>query len=139
MCQVMGVSRSGDYEWRSRPVRHRALEDQRLGGLIKEIFTSKRCVYGTRRIQEELADKEEIVSRNRISRLMAAQDLKCKTKRKFKVTTDSKHNLPVAPNRLERGFDVQRPNQVYVGDISYIPIAEGWLYLAVFIDLFFPG
>lgn len=95
-----------------------------------------RRVYGTRRIREEFIEQGEMVSRNRIGRLMKQQNLACKTKRKFKVTTDSKHNHPVAPNLLGRRFNVQHRDQVYVGDITYIPTSEGWLYLAVFIDLF---
>ena len=136
MCSLLSVSSSGYYEWRNRPPSNRTLENQRIGLKVKDIFKKSRDVYGTRRIQEELAKEEEIVSRNRIAQLMKQQNLQCKTKRKFKVTTDSNHNFPVAPNLLDRQFNVQRLDQVYVGDITYIPTSEGWLYLAVFIDLF---
>jgi putative transposase len=136
MCSVFQVSSSGYYEWRGRPPSKRTIENQRLGAKIKDIFISNRRVYGTRRIQEELLEDGEKISRYRIGRLMSQQDLKCKTKKKFKVTTDSNHNFPVAPNILDRKFNVQHPDQVYVGDITYIPTSEGWLYLAVFIDLY---
>ena len=78
----------------------------------------------------------ETVRRRRIGRLMQEAQLRCKTKRRFKATTDSKHTLPIAPNQLDRQFNVEMPDQTYVGDITYIPTAEGWLYLAVVIDLY---
>lgn len=112
------------------------MEDQRQGDIVKAAFVKNRGVYGARRIQEELEDEGEIVSRHRAARLMRQQGLQCKTKRKFKVTTDSNHDLPIAPNLLERNFEISLPDRVYVGDITYIPTAEGWLYLAVFIDLY---
>lgn len=136
MCSLMGVSRSGYYDWQGRPPSNRTMKNQQLGVKVKDIFEQNRHVYGTRRIREELIKEGETVGRDRIKRLMNQQDLKCKTKKKFKVTTDSNHNYPVAPNLLNRQFDVQGPDQVYVGDITYIPTVEGWLYLAVFIDLF---
>ncbi|MBF0384202.1 MAG: IS3 family transposase [Magnetococcales bacterium] len=136
MCSVFQVSSSGYYEWRGRPPSKRTIENQRLGAKVKEIFINNRRVYGTRRIQEELLEDGENVSRYRIGKLMSQQNMKCKTKKKFKVTTDSNHDFPVAPNLLDKKFDVQHPDQVYVGDITYIPTSEGWLYLAVFIDLY---
>ena len=136
MCSVFQVSSSGYYEWRGRPPSKRTIENQRLGAKVKDIFINNRRVYGTRRIQEELFEDGENISRYRIGKMMSQQDLKCKTKKKFKVTTDSNHDFPVAPNLLDRKFDVQHPDQVYVGDITYIPTSEGWLYLAVFIDLY---
>jgi len=136
MCSVFQVSSSGYYDWRGRPPSKRTIENQRLGAKIKGIFINNRRVYGTRRIQEELLEDGENISRYRIGKLMSQQDLKCKTKKKFKVTTDSNHDFPVAPNLLDRKFDAQHPDQVYVGDITYIPTSEGWLYLAVFMDLY---
>ena len=76
------------------------------------------------------------ISRRRVSKLMKRQDLYCKTKKKFRVTTDSAHNFSIAPNLLQRQFNVSRPNQAYVGDITYVRTQEGWLYLAVVIDFF---
>lgn len=104
--------------------------------MIKLEFSRGRNVYGTRRIANELRAKGVIISRRRISKLMAKAGLFCKTKLKFKVTTDSKHNKPVAPDLLKRQFYVAAPNRYWVGDITYIPTKKGWLYLAVVIDLY---
>jgi transposase InsO family protein len=111
--------------------------DDVLSQKIEAHFEQNRCVYGTRRLKHCLAEEEgEQVSRRRIGRLMAENELKVKTKRKFKVTTDSRHDQPVAPNKLNRQFEVEQPDRVYVGDITYLWTREGWLYLAVIIDLF---
>ena len=104
--------------------------------MIIEIFKTGRNVYGTRRIANELRRKGLIISRRRIASLMAAAGLRCKTKRKFKTTTDSKHSKPIAPNLLKRQFHVAAPNRYWVGDITYIPTKKGWLYLATVIDLY---
>ena len=88
------------------------------------------------RIVKDLVEDDEVISRTRVGRLMKQQDLKSKSKRKFKATTNSKHNHPVAPNLLDRKFQVERPDAVYAGDITYISTDEGWLYLAVLIDLY---
>ena len=111
--------------------------DEVLSQKIEAHFEQNRRVYGTRRLKHCLAEEEgEQVSRRRIGRLMAENELKVKTKRKFKVTTDSRHDQPVAPNKLNRQFEVEQPDRVYVGDITYLWTREGWLYLAVIIDLF---
>jgi putative transposase len=93
MCSVFNVSSSGYYDWRGRPPSKRTIESQRLGVMVKDVFVKNRYVYGARRIQEELMAVGENVSRYRIGKLMLQQELKCKTKRKFKVTTDSNHDL----------------------------------------------
>jgi transposase InsO family protein len=103
--------------------------------VIKELFKQGRENYGTRCLKKALKQKGWHVSRRRIARLMCQAGLACKTKRKFKATTDSKHNLPIAPNLLDRQFSAAEPNQKYVGDITNIPTQEDWLYLAVVIDL----
>ena len=103
---------------------------------IKKIFIEGRGCYGSRRIQAELKKSDLNLSRARVRKLMLQAGLHCKTKRKFKVTTDSKHDLPIAPNLLQRNFSATKPNEKYVGDITYIWTQEGWLYLAVVIDLF---
>lgn len=136
MCRVLQVSRSGYYESLSRPLSAHCIEDDNLRPQIKAAFKKGRKNYGTRRIKDELQKQETRASRRRIGRLMREDDLKVQTKRKFKVTTDSKHDKPIAPNLLEREFTVSTPDTVYVGDITYIPTREGWLYLAVVIDLF---
>jgi len=132
----MAVSRSGYYEWLSRPTSQHKQEDEALKATIKEIHEGSRQTYGTRRIKDDLADQGDTVSRKRIARLMNEEGLSCKTKRKFKATTNSRHNKPVAKNLLQRNFHRDRPDEAYVGDITYIPTREGWLYLAVFIDLY---
>ena len=104
--------------------------------MIKEIFAEGRNIYGTRRIAAKLAKQNIFISRRRISKLMVAAGLFCKTKRKFRLTTDSKHNKPIAPNLLQRQFHVAKPNRYWVGDITYIPTKNGWLYLATVIDLY---
>jgi putative transposase len=136
MCRVLQVSRSGYYESLSRPPSDRSIEDDRLRPQVKAAFEKGRKNYGTRRVKTALAKQETTVSRRRIGRLMREAELQVQTKRKFKVTTDSKHDKPIAPNLLEREFTVATPDSVYVGDITYIPTREGWLYLAVIIDLF---
>lgn len=132
----MQVSSSGYYEWCKRPQSARSREDQRLGEKIKAIHGTSRRTYGTRRIQAELAEDDEKASRARIARLMSLQGLKVKTRKRFRATTNSNHKLPVAENLLNRQFEVEQPDTVYAGDITYISTAEGWLYLAVLIDLY---
>ena len=136
MCRVLQVSRSGYYESLKRPPSAHSIEDDKLRPQVKAAFKTGRKNYGTRRIKDALKKQETRVSRRRIGRLMHEEDLRVQTKRKFKVTTDSNHDKPIAPNLLEREFTVNTPDTVYVGDITYIPTREGWLYLAVVIDLF---
>jgi len=119
LCNFMNVSRSCYYEWLNRPISNRDQENKILTKMIKEIFTKNRHIYGTRRISEILAKNNIFISRNKIGKLMAKSDLSCKTKRKFKVTTDSKHNRPISPNLLNREFDVTAPDTYWVGDITY--------------------
>lgn len=137
MCDVLEVSRSGYYSWATQEFPSaRALENKKLSAEIKMIFLEHKCRYGSRRIRRVLINKGYPVSRKRVCKLMRTQGLYCKTKRKFKQTTDSNHGLPIAPNLLQREFSPANPNQVYVGDITYIPTQEGWLYLTVVLDLF---
>ena len=127
---------SGYYEYLNRPPSDHNIEDDKLRPQIRAAFEKGRKNYGTRRIKKALGKEENIISRRRIGRLMAEEDLKVQTKRKFKVTTDSNHNKPIAPNLLNREFTVAKPDSVYVGDITYIRTREGWFYLATVIDLF---
>jgi putative transposase len=136
MCRFLGVSKSSYYSWLKRCPTAREKADAELTPVIRAIFAKSRASYGTRRIRQSLHKQNLSAGRRRIGRLMRAAGLACKTKRKFKATTDSKHNLPVADNLLDRQFTVQKPNQVYVGDITYIHTQQGWLYLAVVIDLY---
>jgi len=136
MCRYMDVSRSGYYEWLCKPDSARVKEDRELSKMINEVFVEGRATYGSRRIRQKLIQKKIIISRQRVVKLMKESELAVKTKRKFKATTDSKHNQPIAPNLLDRKFDVHQPNCYWVGDITYIPTDEGWLYLATVIDLY---
>jgi putative transposase len=135
MCQLLEVSRSGYYEWLSRPPRAQAQVDQEVQDKIQRYFAQGRGTYGTRRIKHLLAQDGLQVSRRRIGRLLAQAGLRCKTRRKCKAPKTSGPAQTVAPNQLNREFTVQAPDKVYVGDITYLPTGEGWLYLAVVLDL----
>ena len=136
MCDLMAVSQSAYYDWLKRPESARSLEDRRLGEKVKQSHEKSRKTYGARRILKDLVDDNESISRTRVGRLMKQQGLKSKGQRKFKATTNSNHGRPVAPNLLDRAFRVEQPDTVYAGDITYIETGEGWLYLAVLIDLY---
>jgi transposase InsO family protein len=137
MCRMLAVSRSGYYAWLKRPTSPRKMADQELAQHIKDIHQQSRQTYGSPRIQAELAENGINCSHKRVARLMRDEELWAKQRRKFKVTTtDSAHNYPVAPNRLDQNFRASRPNEKWLVDITYIPTAEGWLYLAVVMDLY---
>ena len=133
---MLGVSRSGFYDWQDRPESQRCREDKRQGKMIRSIHTLNREIYGARRVMHAMRQQGEQISRERAARLMKQNGLKSEVKKKFKATTNSKHNHPIAENLLNREFSVDTPNRAYVGDITYIYTDEGWLYLATLIDLF---
>ena len=137
LCQVLRVSRSGYYAWRGRPESKRSKENRALVARIKEIHEGryKRC-YGSPRIHRQLHRLGMSCGRHRVARLMRSVGIRAEAKRKFKVTTNSAHEQPVAPNILSREFEATAPNQKWAGDITYIWTGEGWLYLAAIIDLF---
>ena len=130
MARVLEVSRSGYYRWLTRGPSRRDLRDTVLKVLIESAHKRSRGTYGPRRLQDELAADNQQVGRDHISRLRKEMGLKCIQKRKFRITTDSKHHLPVAANLLEQKFDVSVPATVWGTDITYVPTDEGWLYLA---------
>ena len=136
MCKVVKVDLSSYYHWiKAGSVVKKV--DEKLNELIEVIFVQGRNNYGTRRIRDKLKELYGlIISRRRISNIMKDLNLKVKMKRRYKNTTDSNHNLPIAPNILNRDFYASNPNEKYVGDITYIPTGEGWLYLATVIDLY---
>ncbi len=136
MCRVIEVSRSGYYSWINRPESKRSKENRVLLGAIKEIHKESRAVYGSPRIAEALPDKGLSASRNRVARIMAINGIRSKVKRKFRVTTQSDHKLPISPNLLNQNFYAVAPDQILVSDITYISTGEGWLYLTTVIDLF---
>jgi len=132
MCRVLDVSRSGYYAWRKRPVSSREMANQGVKELIEDIYYQSRQTYGSPRIQVELADRGIRCGVNRIARLMSEEELVAKQSAKFKVlTTDSAHDYPVAPNLLQQDFTASRANEKWLADITYIPTAEGWLYLVM--------
>jgi putative transposase len=138
MCRVLEVTRSGFYAWRTREPSARTRQDQRLRIEVRVIHRQTSGRYGSPRIHQELQARGERVSRKRIARLMQVEGLRGKKKRRFRVTTNSDHTYPVAPNLLDRKFaveDVPGPDRVWVSDITYVPTREGWLYLAVVLDL----
>jgi len=137
MCQVLEVARSGYYAWRKRPLSARKMADRLLLRQIKNIFAQSRETYGSQRIQVELAEQGILCGRKRVARLMRTDGLRPKTVRRFRVvTTDSNHNLPIAPNRLNQEFTADQPDRIWLTDITYVPTAQGWLYLAVVLDLY---
>jgi transposase InsO family protein len=136
MCRIFGVTRSGFHAFCSRPESARAKEDAELAEQIREAFEKSRKSYGPIRIRRALRSRGRRVSKKRVERLMRRQGLRVSVPSRYVATTDSKHCEPIAPNLLERGFTATAPNQKWAGDITYIPTAEGWLYLAVFLDLF---
>ncbi len=136
MCTVMGVSPSGYYAWRNRPTSKRTQENKKLVVEISNIYAESGATYGSPRIHEELLDRGHSVSKNRVARLMQAKKIGVYRKKRRIITTNSTHNSPVAPNLLNRVFTADRPNQKWLGAITYIPTAEGWLYLAAVLDMF---
>lgn len=136
MCQVLNVSRSGYYNWFNRPESKRQQEEVRLRYLIGSIHQISRGTYGSPRIHAQINNEGITCSPNRVARIMNKMGLRAKMKRRFKKTTDSKHNLPVASNLLKQDFKVDAENKVWASDITYVWTAEGWVFLAVVIDLF---
>lgn len=137
LCRVLAVSVSGYRAWKrgGTPERKRLTNAQMLA-LIRAVHAELKGAYGSPRITKELCDRGFPASKARVDRLMQENGIRARHKRRYKATTDSKHNLPVAPNLLERNFTPEAPNQVWTADLTYIWTDEGWLYLAVVIDLF---
>ena len=135
LCQVMGVSRSGYYAWRGRVPSRRAVEDLALTDRIRVIHRRSRGTYGSPRVQAELRADGLRHGRRRIARLMRKASLAVRRRRRYRTTTSSRHTLPVAPNLLGRKFVAIAPNATWAADITYVPTGEGWLYLAIVLDL----
>jgi putative transposase len=136
MCQVLGVSESGLYAWRKRPTWRRKREDAQLSSHMRQVFEDHQERYGSPRIQVELRDQGRSISRKRVARLMREAGLTARRKRRRVVTTKRDTSHPVASNLLERDFAATEPNTKWVSDITSIPTAAGWLYLAVILDLY---
>jgi len=136
MCRVLNVSSSGFYEWLKAHGGVRAKEDEELCENIRIIFKDSKETYGNRRIRRALRKLNKHLFRGRIRRLMRRLGLIAKRRRRFRITTNSKHPYDVHPNLLKREFSVSGANQVWVSDITYIWTDEGWLFLATVVDLF---
>lgn len=135
LCQIMNVSPRGYRAYRSRPISQSQRKDMVLLANIREQFHLSLCSYGRPRMTEELKERGFDVGHRRVGRLMRQNNISVIRTHKHKVTTDSNHRFNVAPNILKRDFTADRPNQKWVVDISYIWTREGWLYLAVVLDL----
>jgi len=134
MCRILSVSRSGYYQWKLRPISERNRADQLLANDIKRVFDDEKGRPGSPRITRQLQGKS--ASRHRVARIMRNNGWRAKAAKKYKATTNSNHSLPVAPNLLEQNFEANSPNQKWVSDITYIWTEEGWLYLAVVLELY---
>ena len=135
MCDVLAVSRSGFYAWKARPTSPRALEDARLVVDIKAAHKAGRGNYGSPRVLRALRKQGKRVGKKRVERLMRVEGIAGKKRKKFCITTDSRHDDPIAPNGLQRHFETPVPNAVWVTDVTYVWTHEGWLYLAAILDL----
>jgi putative transposase len=135
LCRTLAVSRAGFYAAQARPPAARARADAQLAVEIAAIHGESRQRYGSPRVHAELRARGQGVSRKRVARLMRHRGLAARRRRRFRVTTDSRHAFPVAANVLARQFAAPAPDTVWVTDITYIPTGEGWLYLAVILDL----
>ena len=137
MCRALEVSRSGYYAYKKRPKSQRRIDNEKLLIEIRRVFWDNNSNYGSPRIWNQLNNVEHIrCSENRMAKVMRGAAIIAVQKRKFRVTTNSKHGYPVWPNVLNRNFVVEKPNSVWVTDITYIWTLEGWLYLAAVPDLF---
>jgi putative transposase len=136
MCRALAVSPAGYYAWRSRPESARTIQTRILLSAIRVLHEESRETYGSPRIWGALREQGHQVGEHRVARLMRQANLQAKTVSKWRVTTDSAHRLPVAANHLNRQFTVAAPNQVWAGDLTYIWTREGWLYLAILLDLY---
>ena len=136
LCEAVGVSRSAYYAWCRSVPSERERANERLLAEIRAIHVENEARYGSPRIRDELRDRGHEVGKYRVARLMRENGIWARIRRRFRHTTDSRHKLPIAPNLLGQRFTASAPNQVWVGDITYIGTAEGWAYLAVLLDLY---
>lgn len=136
MCRALAVSPAGYYAWAARPESRRTVANRELVTMIRVIHAESRRTYGSPRVHAALQGLGQRVGEHRVARLMRRQGICAKTVKPWRATTDSAHSHPTAPNTLNRQFAVAAPNRVWAGDITYIWTAEGWLYLAVVLDLY---
>lgn len=136
LCDVLGVSGSGYYDWLTRTESNRSRENRRLTEKIKDYHRRSRGIYGSPKIHRDLVNEGETCGVNRVARLMSTSGIQSKLARKFMMTTDSKNTMQPAPDILQRRFYVEKPDVAWVSDTTFIATREGWLYLAVILDLF---
>ncbi len=136
MCRQLKVSTSGYYAWEKRSLSQRQQDDERLLPKIRDSHKASKGTYGSPRIYDDLVDLGETAGRHKIARLMRENGITARPLKKFRKTTDSNHKHPISPNLLERNFEADAPDQVWVSDITYIWTVRGWAYLAVIVDLF---
>jgi transposase InsO family protein len=136
MYEVLGISRSGYYAWRKRPVSAREMANRELFKKIEAVYNENHGVYGSPRVYRELKNQGVACSENRVARLMRLRGLRAKQTKLYKTTTKRNEAHMVAPNLLKRDFEADRPDQKWLTDITYIPTQEGWLYLAAALDLY---
>lgn len=136
LCDMLEVSPSGYHDWLDRPESHRSLDNKRLTAKIKRYHRQSRGIYGSPKIHQDIMAEGEVCGVNRVARLMRVSDIKSKLARKFVITTNSKNTMQPAPDRLQRQFTVDHSNRAWVSDTTFIPTRQGWLYLAVILDLF---
>ncbi len=135
MCKVLRLSRSSYYNWKNRKPSNRDQENKVLEKMIREIHLKSKGTYGSPRISRELKELGFSASKPRVARLMKSIGIQSKIRKKWKVTTNSNHKYPIVPNKLNRQFTTEKPNEVWVSDITYIATKEGWLYLTIVLDL----
>lgn len=136
MCKVFKVRKSSYYRWLKEGPSQRWQENENILVEIMDIFDESKESYGSPRMTQELKARGMVIGQNKVAAMMRAADMRAKRKKKFKGTTDSKHNYPVAPNLLNQDFSVTKPGEVWVSDITYVRTNSGWLYLTVIIDLY---
>jgi putative transposase len=136
LCRVLQVQRSGYYAWRDRDESERTKDDRLLSVEVAAVFAKSKKRYGSPRVYRELRNGGRRAGRHRVARLMREQCLKARARRKFVRTTHSNPGLPTPPNVLDRDFAPKAPNRVWAGDVTYLPTRDGWLYLAVLLDLY---
>jgi putative transposase len=136
LCRLLAVSPSGFYAAQGRPRSPHAGRDDKLAEQVMKAHTASKCRYGSPRVHAELKAAGERVGRKRVARLMREKRLVARMRRRFRTTTDSKHDFPIAPNVLDRDFTASAPDRAWVTDITFLWTAQGWLYLAAILDLF---
>ncbi len=136
MCKILKVSRSSYYYWRKHPISKRERRNRELLSMIKQVYRTSKGIYGSPRITKELKMNGVQVSKKKVAAIMQQNNIISIVKKKFKITTDSKHNYAISPNLLKQHFIVSKASQVWVSDITYIRTRQGWLYLTVILDLY---